>query len=239
MKSINATRWTRAAILAIGNITAQEGEDSEDQSGSATGGSGQANSDSKDSDSDTGGSGKEDDDEDEDPAVLKRKLRNKTEEQDRQFKLWQADKKRADDLQKVKDEADRKGKTDLENAQADVKALKDVISAKDKTIQRLSIENAFTQLEGIVWHNPAAALKLVDLSDVEFDNESGQVKDKSALVAAAKSLAKENPFLVKTEDEKDADKKQTSGKRTGTPPKGGKMIQTDDEVLRKKYNIRS
>lgn len=238
MKSVNATRWTREAILAIGNITAQDGEGEGEGQGGESGGSGQANSGTETKETETGGAGKETEAEEKDPEVLRRKLKNKTEEQDRQFKLLQQERKRADDLQKVQDEADRKGKTELENAKADLEKRDAELKAKDDTIRRLTIENAFSKLDGITWHDADDALRFVDLSDVEFDGETGKVKDKAKLVAAAKELAKNKPYLVKKE-EAGQEKKGSAAVRTGTAPSGGKTILTDEAALRKKYNIRN
>jgi hypothetical protein len=234
MKSMKATRWTREAILAAGNVFAFEGDDTggtSDGGNSAadTSGTGPAAADSKDA---TTGSGST---EDEDPKVLKRKLENKTEEQDRQFKLWQADKKRADELQKKVDEEERKGKSELENAKTDLAAKDKVIAAKDDTIRRLTIENAFMTLKEIEWNNPATALRLVDLSEVEFDEETGRPKDRKQLLRAAKSLADSDPYLVKSKT--DVSTGTPEGKPSGKAPATGKPKEVTDDAIKQKYNI--
>jgi hypothetical protein len=234
MKSAKATRWTREAILMLGDIVARDDDGGavvEGQEGT-DGGSGQTEDKSKE-----GASGKADDDEDDvDPKILKQRLQNKREEQERDFKKRKEAEKRADDLQKIVDEAERKGKTELENAKSDLEARDKVIAGLNDTVRRLVIENAFMTLDQITWNNPATALKLVDLSDVEFDPETGKPKDKKQLLEAAKALAKSDPYLVKS---KTAVTDETpNGKPSGKPPvvKGGDKIAADAAIAAK-YNV--
>jgi hypothetical protein len=233
MRSANATRWSREAILAIGNIIAF---DNETEGEGETGGAGEANSNG--SESEAGKNSAKDDDGDDDPAVLKRKLQNRAEQasrQDAEIARLKKVEQEADELRKAKEELDRKGRSELENLKADLEKRDKTIAAKDDTIRRLTVENAFMTLKEIDWHNPATALRLVDLSDVEFDESTGQVKDRKALVNAAKELAKENPYLVKSKTA--VDEGTPNGKQSGKVPAGGKPKETDDAALRNKYNI--
>jgi hypothetical protein len=228
MKSMKATRWTREAILSAGNVFAFE----DDPDPADASGAGGANTDPADSDD---GAGSDDDKDDVDPKILKQRLQNKREEQERDFKKRKEAEKRADELQKIVDEQERKGKSELENAKTDLAAKDKVIAAKDDTIRRLTIENAFMTLKEIEWNNPATALKLVDLSDVEFDEETGKVKDSKQLLKAAKELAVSDPYLVKSKT--DVSNETPSGKPSGKPPVGGKPKEVTNDAIKTKYNI--
>lgn len=69
--------------------------------------------------------------------------------------------------------------------------------------ERLALENAFLRSNLIDWVDPDDALRLVDLSDVDVD-EDGTV-DRRALRAALKDLAKRKPHLVKKAKVSDQD----------------------------------
>lgn len=240
MKSAKATRWTREAILALGNIVAHDVDGGTDNSQTGTaGGTGQADSNSDaDNDGEAGSDDDKDaeDEDDVDPKILKQRLKNKREEQERDFQKRKAAEKRADELQKKVDEADRAKRTELENAKADLDAKDKVIAAKDDTIRRLVIENAFMTLKGIEWNNPATALRLVDLSDVEFDEDTGKPKDMKQLTKAAKALAETDPYLVKSKTAV-SDDDAPKGRKSGLPPvvKGGDKVGND--AIMAKYNI--
>lgn len=236
MKSAKATRWSREAILAIGDIVAADGEnDGGDQSGT-DGGTGQADNDSTEG-TETGDTDGADD---EDPEKLKRKLQSRREQaarQDAEIKRLKKVEAEADELRKAKEETDRKGRTELENLKEDLKARDKALAAKDDTIRRLTIENAFMTLKEIEWNNPATALRLVDLSEVEFDEETGKVKDTKQLLEAAKSLAKTDPYLVKSKTavgDTDAPNGRKTGQGPATKP-GGKIL--DNDAIANKYNI--
>jgi len=234
MKS--AKRWSLAQILSAGNVYAHDA-DGDGGTGGATGGTGQPDPNATSTEG-AGGTGEKPKDEEEfTPEQMKRKIAALQEEQERHFKERKKAEAERDELRKVKDEADRKDKSELENAKADLEARDKVIAAKDETIKRLSVENAFVSLKEIEWHNPATALKLVDLSDVEFDPETGAPKDLKQLVKVAKKLADDNPFLVKSKTA--APNGTPEGNGTGKPPAQGTKPtdETTKEKLRQKYNI--
>jgi hypothetical protein len=141
-----------------------------------------------------------------------------------------------DELKKKQDEADRKGKSELENLKSDVESQKSTIESQAATIKRLTVANAFLELPDIEWHNPKRALTLVDLSEVEFDDKTGEIKDTSKLVAAAKNLAKTDAYLVKSKTA--VGNGTPAGKPTGSPPAGGKgAAAMDDAAVKNKYNL--
>lgn len=199
----------------------------------------------------------EDESEDEDKSAKNKKKRTgpvSREEFDAQTnRLRAADKRRSDaekraaDLQKYKDEQERKGNTELQNVQKD---LADVTKERDSLQDRfttLARTNAFltasAQLK-IVWHDPADAQAAGGkaLRDLEID-EDGNVEGIDAFV---KDLAKRKKYLVnagKDDDEGDEEKgkqtrRGTSGSGVGSvrtvkkkPPNG----QLSDEELRKRF----
>ena len=71
--------------------------------------------------------------------------------------------------------------------------------------KRLRVENHFVTDSTYNWHDPHAALKLANLSDVKFD-DAGKP---SGLTEAMKAVAEAHPFLLKPKEE---------GGSGGTPP---------------------
>jgi hypothetical protein len=211
---------------------------------SDSGGTGEPND---EGDGEPGGSGAADEQKQQEPDKesldgmseedLRRKLKNKTEEQDRQYGKLKEALARLDELQKEKDERDRAGKSELENAKADLQRAEQRAEKLADTIRRLSIQNAFLGLDDIKWHNAERALALVDLSQVEFDEDSGAIKDMKSVRDAARALAKSDPYLVKTSTE--PPKNTPTGKPTGRPPatSTGSKGMSDEELMRK-YNVR-
>jgi hypothetical protein len=238
MKS--AKRWSLAQILSAGNVYASdnEGTGNEGQQTGATGGTGQPDPNAT-STAGAGGTGDKPKEGEEEftPEQMRSKIRALQEEQERHFKERKKAEAERDELRKVKDEADRKDKSELENAKADLEARDKALAAKDETIKRLTVENAFMGLKEIEWHNPARALSLVDLSEVEFDPETGKVKNVKEVLKAAKALADSDSYLVKA---KTAPPNGTpNGTGTGKPPAGSTQ-QPDEkskDALRAKYNI--
>ena len=111
----------------------------------------------------------------------------------------------------------------------------------------LKAKVAFLESNTHSWHNPEAALKLVDLSGVYTDD--GEI-DKKALKKAMEDLAKENTFLVKSaNDDKGAGSngqggsgngsggqgQGSSGSPAGSGNRGGSNGSLDEAALRKKY----
>ena len=80
--------------------------------------------------------------------------------------------------------------------------------------QQLRITNAFLMDNTYKWRNPRAALRLVDLENVEID-ESGKV---TGLSEALKALAESDPYLLAENNEDDDNDADES--RVGHPPAG-------------------
>ena len=95
--------------------------------------------------------------------------------------------------------------------------------------EQLRVENAFMASKKFAWKNPKAALRLVDLSEVEI-NERGEVDGLDEALAA---LAESDPYLLETKVEKEdpKEKRPPAGQPTGTRKKGT----PDREALLNKY----
>jgi hypothetical protein len=240
------SRLSRERILSFGPVCFAEGDGGTGGTGGTgappegTGGTGGQNS--QDDKGKTGGAGKSDDDLDSitDPEELRRKLRNRAEQaqrQDRELAQLREAARERDELKTKQEEIERKDRTDLENAQRDLETHKTRADTLAETVKRLTMELAFMRVKDVDWYDPDDALRLVDLSDVQFDEKTGEPKDASKLVDAAKKLAKDKPHLVKP---KTAVPNGTpAGKPSGAPPAAGAPLGSDKDRIRGKYNIRT
>jgi hypothetical protein len=82
---------------------------------------------------------------------------------------------------------------EAEKLKRDYAEAQEKLAALTEKTNRQSLENAFLKDSTHDWHNPEAALKLVDLDKVVV-NEDGSV---SGLKDALKALANAHPYLVK------------------------------------------
>jgi hypothetical protein len=96
--------------------------------------------------------------------------------------------------------------------------LEQTVEAQKGSIRKLRIDNAFLTQSDVEWHDPEAALALVDLSEVEIKDD-GSVKGLKEALAA---LAEKKPYLVK---QKEAEERK--GKRKGE--QGSEDEDEDDE----------
>lgn len=118
--------------------------------------------------------------------------------------------------------ADRRANTaeakiaELEPIAAKVPELEKQVEKGAEQIKKLRIDNAFLTSD-VEWVDAEAALRLVDLSEVEIKDD-GTVK---GLKEALEALAKAKPYLVKPKDE-EAKGKKGKGK--------GKAGENDEEV---------
>jgi hypothetical protein len=141
--------------------------------------------------------------------------------------------------QKQLEDLQRKEKSDLENAQADVKKLSEENAGWQGKYEKLALTNAFlteSACAKIQWHDPLVAQAAAKLSDLTI-NEDGEVEGMDAIV---KKLAKEKPFLVNSSSEADEDTtngtKITSGSKVGKGSTGkGKPGQLSREELIKRF----
>lgn len=174
---------------------------------------------------------KKDDDEDE-PTVPQWKY-------DRLDRRMRAADKRASDLQKELADLKKAKTSDVDAAiKKEIDQLRPKVDKLTSTNAALTMQVAFltTDVKGVVWKDPEAALRLADLSDVDIDPETGKV-DKRALLAALKTLAKDRPYLVQ-EKEKPADTDdtdETSGSAMHGSRKGKKTAAVDKTALARRF----
>lgn len=100
--------------------------------------------------------------------------------------------------------------------------------------ESLMLENAFLKATGYDWVDPEAALRLADLSQVEFDEKTNKAV---GLESSLAKLAKDKPWLLKAKQD-DSDDDEGKPKRTGKQPPAGKQKQSSEAraaALRAKY----
>lgn len=166
---------------------------------------------------------------------LKRKLTNAEEARNRA-----ADKRDelATEVKSLKDKIakmEKDGSPD-ETIKAENEELKKTNATLASTNETLRLELALRDDTAHDWVKPSQVLKLVDLSEVDFDAKTGEPR---GLKAALDKLAKESPNLLKPKDD-DQQQQQEQQRGTGKPPapKGSKQQQQDAAEaarLRAKY----
>lgn len=123
-----------------------------------------------------------------------------------------------------------KDKSELERTAGELDELKKSAAERDEAIRDLRLENAFLASNKFTWHDPADALKLADLSEVEIDDD-GRV---TGLDKALEKLAKAKPHLVK-KDEGTGGTPPPSGEPRNPRTPGKADEQTRKTALRNKY----
>jgi hypothetical protein len=171
---------------------------------------------------DEDGEGDGDDDKKDDDTDDDDKPKYSTREYDKIKRRMQgADKAKNDALKKLADlqkngsaELDKQVKAEIDDLRPKAERLQ-----KDNANLRLQLAFVNTRVKGVEWVDPDAALRLIDLSDVDVDPETGAI-DKRDLAAAARRLAKEKPFLVKkaaTSGGTDNNDQNGAGSSSGAP----------------------
>lgn len=149
--------------------------------------------------------------------------------------LSNADKNKSS-AQKKLEEIERQGRTDLENAQADVaKATKESEQWRDRFLG-LARTNAFliasAQLK-VNWHDPEVAQASLKMGELEV-GEDGTIDGINDLI---KKLAKEKPFLVVPKENGDEDKVRSGSRVGGTGKKQtGAANALSPEALEKRFS---
>lgn len=132
-------------------------------------------------------------------------------------RMTQAD-KNATAAQKRVEELEGASKSELEKAQAALKAAQDENSTLKEGQKSMLISNAFlTVKDAPVWHNSGAALALLDKSLLTVSDD-GKV---AGMEAAVTKLKDEHPYLVKPADGKKDDKGKGGGQQGGGQQNGG------------------
>lgn len=140
-----------------------------------------------------GGSGEDDDDDDDDgpsgaTVAIGKHLRLKT-------RMQAADRRAAAAEAKL---------AEVEPIAAKVPDLEKQAEKNAETIKKLRIDNAFLTSSEVEWVDAEAALRLVDLSEVEIKDD-GTVKGLKEALAA---LAEKKPYLVKPKEDEAKGKKK-------------------------------
>ena len=188
--------------------------------------------DGNDDDGDDDGDDDDDDDDDKDTeSDADRRIKELSAEGKKKRIRIREQKARIAELER---ELAAKGKTKSKDDEddSDSEEVASLTADRDKLLtdnEGLRIQVAFLKNAKHAWKNPAAALKLADLSDVEI-NDDGEV---DGLDEALDALAESDPYLLKGKDETDETPKvKKSGQRSGTQRKKGNA---NRDALLKKY----
>ena len=142
--------------------------------------------------------------------------------------------KQLEDLKASKSgELDKAVKAEIDELRPKADKLK-----ADNRALRMQLAFLSTPIKGVVWEDVEAAMKLVDMSDVDVDEETGAI-DKRDLAAAMRRLAKEKPYLVKKATKADDDEEDETPKSSADPMNGRKKKnkQVDRAALAKKFPV--
>lgn len=146
--------------------------------------------------------------------TLARKLTNAEEARNR------AVDKRDELIDEVKDlkgkiaKMEKDGSPD-ETIKQENETLKTANATLSEQNQQLRLEIALRDDSAHQWVNPAQVLKLVDLSDVDFDSKTNQPR---GLKAALDKLAKDSPNLLKPKDDDEDGADKPEPRSTGKKP---------------------
>lgn len=125
-------------------------------------------------------------------------------------------------------------KSETEKITGERDELKARVEKLSGTNTSLALQVAFLQDNTNTWHNPKAALKLLDLDGVEIDEE-GEV---TGLEKAIEKLAKENPYLLKNgTDDKDGEGESGAPRNQASGQPVSKKAQAQRKALESKYRL--
>lgn len=144
---------------------------------------------------------------------LQRKLTNAEEARNRAVDKRDEFKTKLDEANAKIAKLEKDGSPD-ETIKAENETLKGTNATLVSENQRLRLEIALRDDTAHEWVKPAQVLKLVDLSEVDFDSKTGEPR---GLKAALDKLAKDSPNLLKPKDKDDEDGKPAP-RSTGKPP---------------------
>jgi len=145
--------------------------------------------------------------------------------------------KRASAAEKKVKQKEREEQSELERSQSERDEYKSDAETFAAENRNLMAQVSFLKQKDFKFKNPAAALKLADLSDVFTDD--GEIDD-NAMKDALKQVADENPYMLVSSDEGDGNEdEENSSKRSGGQVNSGKNQRgkkPDKAALRKKYS---
>jgi hypothetical protein len=155
---------------------------------------------------------KDEDDEDEDDEEEEKLTRPERQAARYRTRLREEERKNRELNERLKALEDKDKKPD-EIAERDTREAREKAERLETRARQLTLENAFFRANTVDWVDPADALKLVDLDEVDVDDD-GTV-DAVQLRKALRALAKQKPHLVKKAkasggaDEEDDDENET------------------------------
>lgn len=170
----------------------------------------------KDGDKPTGGTGDKDDADKPDkkvaPSAEEKRIAGLEEERDRHFTKRKEAETALAEAKRTIAQLQKDGSPDdaLKKSNDDLTASNTALTSANES---LMLENAFLKATGYDWVDSEAALRLADLSNVEFDEKSHKA---TGLESALAKLAKDKPYLLKPKA--DADDTTPPKPGTGTPP---------------------
>lgn len=169
---------------------------------------------------------------DDSPAGLKRKVAALEDEKNRLYRGRQRARQERDDALAEIERLKKDGQGD-ETLKQQIATLESENKNLKKDVQGARLANAFLADNTYEWVNPSQALKLADLSDVEFDDD-GKVH---GLKSALEALANSSPHLLKP---KRQPRQPAKAGGTGTPPakKAAKNEKAREAAIADKYRIR-
>lgn len=221
-----------------------EDEDDEKFTGGGGGGGGSEDDDDEEDEDEDDESEEEDkkpkkgkhskDDDDEDEAKLTRPERQAA----RYRTQLRAAEKRNADLEARLKAIEDKDKKPEELASRDLTEARERAEKASARVRQLNLENAFFRANAVDWVDPADALRLLDLDDVEID-EDGTV-DARSLRTALRDLAKRKPHLVKSKTASDNTDEDDTDSRSGSKMNGrrkGKGAEPTRAELAKRFPV--
>lgn len=230
-------RETLEALLdrPAGDLCLVGAEDDTDKSGKDDAGDDDGDNDDDDDAGDGGDNDgdEDDDDDDEDVEALKRRVKNLEDERKRNVDKRKEAQAKVATLQAEIDRLKKDGATD-EVTKTQISTLESENKDLKTRIGDMALDNAFLKDNTHAWHDPEAALRLADLSDVEVDDD-GTVH---GLAEALEALAAKKPFLLKASDEKKPAPKK-SGDRPGNGGNGGDGRSKSAKDAQKKAELQS
>ena len=149
-------------------------------------------------------------------------------------KLALAEKHRKAAEKKVAD-AEKEKLNKQEKAELEAKEAKANSEGLAEKVKEQSLQIEFFASDKFIWHNRKAALKLLDLEDVEISDDG----DVTGLDKAIDKLAKDHPYLVKPKETEGEGEGEGKGKgksgSSGSSPKnkGGSNNSGTDEQRKK------
>lgn len=191
---------------------------------------GKAGDESKDSAS--GDSEKKDEGKQGEPDARDRTIANLEEERERNVKKRREAQDEAAELKVQIADLKKNGTTD-EATKSRMTELETTVGSQSETISRLALENAFLRDNTYSWQNTSAALRLVDMDNVEIESD-GKI---SGLKSALDKLAKDNPYLLKAAEEPKVEKKEEPKSKTGDAPQS-KTAKTDSDTAAREAELR-